>query len=92
MDFGSKSDAERQEVKKKHVKYALLFQARLLQVLFATHSLRTMSKDTQDNGMPFYYKAILAILRMADDRMLHESGNPVYLRLKDDSKELDLIR
>ena len=51
-----------------------------------------MSKDTQDNGTPFYKKAMLAPLQMADEHMLRESGNPVYLRLKDDSNELELIR
>jgi hypothetical protein len=51
-----------------------------------------MSEDTQDNGTPPYKRAMLALLRMADERMLRESGNPVYLRLKDDSNELELIR
>jgi hypothetical protein len=47
-----------------------------------------MSKDTQDGGMHPYKEEILTLLRMADERMLRESGNPVYLRLK---TELDLI-
>jgi len=50
-----------------------------------------MSEDTQDNGMHPNQKAILALLQMADKDMLHESGNPVYLRLKEDSKGLELI-
>ena len=57
-----------------------------------THSLISMSEDTQDNGMHPNRKAILALLRMADEDMLHESSNPVYLRLKEDSKGLELIR
>lgn len=48
-----------------------------------------MSQDTQDGGVHPNREEILALLQMADERMLHESGNPVYLRLK---KELDLIR
>ena len=48
-----------------------------------------MPKDTQDHGKSFNRAAILAVLRTADESMLRESGNPVYLRLR---KELDLIR
>jgi hypothetical protein len=48
-----------------------------------------MSQDTQDGGMHPNREEILAILRTADERMLHESGNLVYLRLK---TELNLIR
>ncbi len=40
--------------------------------------LYMMPKDTLDNNK------ILAILRMANEDMLHASGNPVYLRLKAD--------
>ena len=38
-----------------------------------------MSQDTQDGGVHPNREEILALLQMADERMLHESGNPVYL-------------
>ena len=41
-----------------------------------------MPDDTQDTSdSPRYKKAMLTLLRMADERMLQESGNPVYLKL-----------
>jgi hypothetical protein len=43
-----------------------------------------MPKDTQA-----YKKKVLAIVQTADEHMLQESGNPVYLKMK---TELDLFR
>jgi hypothetical protein len=41
-----------------------------------------MPEDTQDSSdRPPYKEAMLTLLRMADERMLQESGNPVYLKL-----------
>jgi hypothetical protein len=48
-----------------------------------------MLEDTQDSGSFPYKEAILGLLWMADGRMLHDSGNPVYLRLRE---ELDRLR
>jgi hypothetical protein len=58
----------------------------------AADSLRSMSEDTQDIGVSSYNKAIPAILQMAHERKLHKKGSPVYLRLKEEPKELELIR
>ena len=49
-----------------------------------------MPEDTQDSSVrPPYKEAMLALLRMADERMLKESGNPVYLKL---IKEINQLR
>lgn len=43
-----------------------------------------MLEDTQDSGSFPYKEAILGLLWMADGRMLHDSGNPVYLKLREE--------
>ena len=48
-----------------------------------------MPEDTQESDSSPYKAAILTLLRMADERMLQDSANPVYLRLKE---ELDQLR
>lgn len=49
-----------------------------------------MPEDTQDSiDRPSYKEVMLALLRMADERMLEESGNPVYLKL---IKEINQLR
>lgn len=48
-----------------------------------------MPDDTQDSGRSNLDEMILTILRMADERMLHDSGNPVYIRMK---TELDRLQ
>jgi hypothetical protein len=41
-----------------------------------------MPEDTQDSSdRPLYKEAMLALLRMADERMVQESGNLVYFKL-----------
>ena len=52
-------------------------------------SFISMPEDTQEIDSSPYKAAILALLRMADERMLQDSANPVYLRLKE---ELDQLR
>jgi len=48
-----------------------------------------MSEDTQDSSDRSPYKeAVLALLRMADECMLQESGNPVYLKMKREINQL----
>ena len=50
------------------------------------------AEDTQENDivdMSTYKKPLLSILHMADERMLQESNNLVYLRMK---AELDGLR
>ena len=48
-----------------------------------------MPKDTQDStDSPPYKEAVLALLRMADERMLQDSGNPVYLKLREEINQL----
>lgn len=48
-----------------------------------------MPKDTQDARKYLCNEMVLTILRLADEDMLSESGNPVYLKMK---RELDEIR
>jgi hypothetical protein len=48
-----------------------------------------MPKDTQDNRKSICNEIVLMILRLADEGMLNESGNAVYLRMK---RELDEFR
>lgn len=55
---------------------------------FATQSLISMSENTQDSDMSSYKEAILALLRVADERMLHDSSNPVYLKMKSELEHL----
>ena len=48
-----------------------------------------MPEDTQDSSdNPPYKEAALALLRMADDRMLQESGNPAYLKMREEINQL----
>ena len=56
---------------------------------FAIHTFISMPKDTQDStDSPPYKEAVLALLRMADERMLQDSGNPVYLKLREEINQL----
>lgn len=48
-----------------------------------------MPKNFQDDSDSIFKEAILTVVRMADDRMLQESGNPIYLRMK---AELDRLQ
>jgi hypothetical protein len=64
----------------KHVNNALPFHC-------ATHSLIPMSEDT--HGRTTCNELVLMLLHGADEKMLLESGNPVFLKLK---AELDLLR
>jgi hypothetical protein len=48
-----------------------------------------MPKDTRDPCKYLNKEIILTILRWADEKMLSESGNAVYIKMK---KELDEIR
>lgn len=45
-----------------------------------------MPKDTQDACKSLCNEILLTIVRLADEDMLRESGNPVYLRMR---RELD---
>jgi hypothetical protein len=48
-----------------------------------------MPKDTQTSARSTCDEKILAVLQMADERMLSDSGNPVYLQMK---AELELLQ
>ena len=48
-----------------------------------------MPKDTQDPRKSLCSEIVLMILRLADEDMLNESGNPVYLKMK---RELEMFR
>ena len=47
-----------------------------------------MSENTEDNSDSIRKEAILTIVRTADESRLLESGNPVYLRLKEELNRL----
>jgi hypothetical protein len=51
--------------------------------------IHSMPKDTKDNRKSICNEIVLMILRLADEGMLNESGNAVYLRMK---RELDEFR
>ena len=45
-----------------------------------------MPEDTQVTDSSIWKEAMLSLLCTADENMLHESGNPVYLALKGELK------
>ena len=58
-------------------------------LFFPPRSSTPMPKDTQDPRKSLCSEIVLMILRLADEDMLNESGNPVYLKMK---RELEMFR
>lgn len=49
----------------------------------------SMPDDTQDTDKSLCNEIVLMIVRLADEDMLNESQNPVYLKMK---RELEILR
>jgi hypothetical protein len=54
----------------------------------SSHPKFPMPEDTQDDGRSLCTEAKVTLLRTADERMLHDSGNLVYHRLKAEVNQL----
>ena len=61
----------------------------IIRPIFSPHIFILMPKDTRDPRNSLCHKIVLMVLQMADEEMLKESSNAVYLKMK---KELDEIR